>query len=1233
MTYAHPPSARGPRPVRAARHAVVTATATACALVGGALLLPGAVAAAAPVRDAAPAAPAASPAAAHDLTLVTGDVVHFTDRPGTVQDTVTVDRPEGATGGVQIQQSGDHVFVVPDEAGALLAAGKLDRRLFDVTTLTGMGYDDARTGGVPLIATYRAGVTAPAGSTVARRLPSIDGAALRADKARARTFWRDVTGAAPRARSLDGGIAGLWLDGRVGADLAESVPQINAPQAWAEGYDGTGRTVAVLDTGVDDTHPDLRGRIAAERSFVPDQAVADGNGHGTHVASTVAGNGATYRGVAPGARLLVGKVLSDAGYGEDSWIIAGMEWAKAQGADVVSMSLGSDVPDDGTAPMARAVDALSADGGPLFVIAAGNAYSGFTIGAPGSAASALTVASVTKSDERSDFSSMGPLTGSYGLKPDISAPGSDITAAKPGGGYQTMSGTSMATPHVAGAAAVLKQRHPGWSAAQLKDALMSTSERLTDYTPYEQGTGRVDVLNAVDSAVQATGSVATAFYDWPHGADDPAATRTVTYRNSGTKDVTLDLATDTDAAAYTLSARSVTVPAGGSAEVTLRLDPSSVAPATTFSGQVLATDHATGALAAHTGFALVKERELYDYTVELKDREGKPASGWVYLGAENDSYQYPYAVDGERTLRLPPGAYTAYTYLDVPGDRPDSLGLAFLSAPRTVLDRPVTVALDASRARKVSASVPKDTADSQRQTDFAVVSADGGVIRSGYQVPLKYDSLWAQPTGKVTGATMTFSTRWRLREKQIAVGSVDDVLVQPGSTPDEGTRRLGTVYAGHGAAADYAGLDARGRAVVVDRSDAVAPVDRAANAAAAGAALLIVVNDGDGRLNEVYGDDAGLPVVSVMRGDRDRVLARKLTVTQRAQPRWIYDLVSQHDGAVPDRSLAYTPDPDRDLARVDAVYYGGAKTSGGGFRYNIPAYGPGFGFSERESYPSERTEWLTPLRGAAFWYEDHSVLGPQDEVLQEMRSGDDRVAAGRHYRTQWFAPVQRPRLGQGFWGPSRDVNGYLQFNITPWTDSGAGHSGSMPADEYDTGSIALYQGDTLLRKSAGRALSLFDPAPAEVLPYRLVLDASRDAGRWRTSVRSHTEWGFRSGAVPDDGTTWQQDIPLLQLDYDVATDRAGDVRAGGRVALGLSAATQEWLERVTHATSASLSVSYDDGRTWQPAALHRVAGAGRWTAELRTPRDPGGFVSLRATASDGRGGTVDQEIDRAFGLR
>lgn len=400
------------------------------------------------------------------------------------------------------------------------------------------------------------------------RLESVNGAALKTDKDDARAFWGAIS-RTEKSRSLDAGIARLWLDGKAEASLKDSVPQVNAPQAWAEGYDGKGTTVAVLDTGIDATHPDVKDRVTQSKSFIPGEEVVDRNGHGTHVASTIAGSGAASdganKGVAPAADLIVGKVLSDEGSGADSGIIEAMEWAKAQGADVVSMSLGSSVPDDGTDPMSQAVDALSADGGPLFVIAAGNAYGAGTIGSPGSAARALTVAAVDKSDNRADFSSMGPLVRSYGLKPDLSAPGVDINAAAsqsvPGteGMYRSMSGTSMATPHVAGAAAILKQRHPDWSGQRIKDALMSSSKALPDHSPYEQGTGRLDVKAAVDTTIEATGSVEVASYDWPHSASDPVAERTITYRNTGARDVTLSLATDTDSKAYTLSASTLTV--------------------------------------------------------------------------------------------------------------------------------------------------------------------------------------------------------------------------------------------------------------------------------------------------------------------------------------------------------------------------------------------------------------------------------------------------------------------------------------------------------------------------------------------------------------------------------------------------------------------------------------------------------------------------------------------------
>ncbi|RAS29238.1 S8 family serine peptidase [[Kitasatospora] papulosa] len=1189
----------------------------------------------------------------HAITLVTGDVVHWTDGVGG-QDTVTVDRPEGATGGVHVRQAGEDLYVIPDEASALLAAEKLDRRLFNISTLVEMGYDDRRSGGIPLIATYAAGTgrslpTAPRGSTKVRTLESVHGVALKAGKDDARAFWNDIT-RTRKSRSLDGGIAKLWLDGKVEAALKDSVPQVNAPQAWAEGFDGKGTTVAVLDTGIDATHPDVKDRVKQSRSFVPGEEVVDGNGHGTHVASTIAGSGAASdganKGVAPATDLIVGKVLSNEGSGADSGIIEAMEWAKAEGADVVSMSLGSSIPDDGGDPMAQAVDALSADGGPLFVIAAGNAYGAGTIGSPGSAASALTVAAVDKQDRRADFSSMGPLVRSYGLKPDLSAPGVDINAAAsrsvPGidGMYQSMSGTSMATPHVAGAAAVLKQRHPEWSGQRIKDALMSSSKLLPDHTPYEQGTGRLDVKAAVDTTIEATGSVEVASYDWPHSAQDAVAERTLTYRNTGDEDVTLKLATDTDAAAYTLSTPELTVPAGSTAAAVLSIDPSRIANDTRFSGQVLATDP-SGATVAHTGFAVNKERELHDLTLRLRDRAGEPMDGTVVLAALGDTELGLVQVSGETTLRLPPGNYTAWTSADVDGDRSDSKAVAFLSAPETILDKATTVTLDASKARRVSVRTPQETETRQLRYDMARTSPEGVVQRDAYQIPLTYDQLWASPTKKVTQGDFSFLTRWRQGEELIdltADGRDVPVTVQSGSSvAEDSEQKLTGVFAGNGAAADYQGRAVKGKAVVVTRSDTVPPAERLANALAAGAKALFVVNDARGVAMESYapyGEETTIPVASVRKGAGGTLIeaarhGRKLSVDQRKFASYVYDLVDRHDGTVPDRSLAFAPSA-RQLAKVENTFYGHKATLGGGYRYDIPDYGPGIGFEEYEKFPGTRTEWVTPLPGDSFWYENHSVLNADaSDTAHEMRSAELDHTAGRTYRADWFAPVTGPRLGTAYWGPFRTADNDVQFNITPWTDSGEGHSGSMPADEYDTTSFAFHQGDTLLKKGAGRAGYVWD-LPAGKLPYRLVIDSERDAATWKTSTRTHTEWNFLSGALPDG--TERADIPLLQLDYEVDTDLAGDVRAGRTIEVGLASGTQAWLDGAVKATRASLSVSYDEGASWSAAEL-RKGSAGRWTAKLRTPAKGASSVSLRAHTEGPGGLAVDQEIIKAFGLK
>ncbi|WP_049559175.1 S8 family peptidase [Nonomuraea sp. SBT364] len=1184
--------------------------------------LPGvlAVALAASALAAPPAAHAETPpepapqGSGHTVTLLTGDRVHYVDGPGD-QDVVTVERPTGAQGGVQVQRSGGDTYVLPDEALPLVAAERLDLRLFNVSDLVEMGYDDARVPGLPVITTYEGAAprSAPAGAEVVRPLPSVGGAALRVGKD-PRPFWNAIAGGRTR---LAGGLGRIWLDGKARASLKESVPQVGAPQAWAAGFDGTGVKVAVLDTGIDTAHPDLKDQIAETTSFVPGEEVTDVNGHGTHVASTVAGTGAASgganKGVAPGADLVIGKVLADDGYGQDSWIIAGMEWAAAR-AKVVSMSLGSDIPDGGDDPMALAVDNLSKRTGALFVIAAGNSYGEGTIGAPGSAASALTVAAVDKSDNRADFSSMGPLYKTYGLKPDLSAPGVAINAAHSShhtgssGPYWSLDGTSMATPHVAGAAAILAQRHPDRTGQQLKDTLMSSAKELA-YTPYEQGVGRLDVAAAVGAAVTATGSVPAAFFDWPHAADDPKAERKIVYRNDGDADVALDLAV-TGSGAVTLSAPKVTVPARGTAEVTLTVDPAGLAPDTRVSGLVTAT---AGDFVVRTGYGAAKERELYDLTLKLRDRDGEPASGTVVLGDARTGDMYPYAVEGERLLRLPPGNYLAFSLLEVKGERPDARGMAMLVAPETLLDGDTELVLDASEARPVTVTTPKPTEHRQQHLDFVRALPDTPGMRLGYMLPIWYESVYVSPTKKVTQGSFDYLTRWRRGEPALTLdvpGRPELVAtVQGGGPLTEGRTRLVTVAAGKGAAQDYAGIDAKGKAVVVTRSAEVPAEERARQAMAAGAALLVVVNDEPGRLYEFYGEGVTIPVVLVPRDGAGGLAGTRAVVEQRPYASYLYDLVDVHRGAIPDRDLDHRP---RDLARVRGVYNGGAAgQEGGGFRYNlVDGWGPAIGFREREFFPAERTEWVSTPKGVS-WYESHFI----GDDGWEMRQTPQTYRAGQRVTHEWFGPVVRPRLGTEYWGPFREPDGGFQFNIPPLSDGTPGHSGGG-GDEYGTMSIGFYQGDKLLKKAAGRAMVYWDGLPSEATPYKVTLDVDRDAATWRTSTRTHTEWSFVS-AAPDPDGPYRTDVPMMQLDYDVK-------RLGPLAKITISGTTQEWLPSPSRATKATLSVSHDDGATWRKAALV-PSGKGTWTALVR-----GGTLSLKATAADGKGNTVSQEIIRAI---
>lgn len=272
--------------------------------------------------------------------------------------------------------------------------------------------------------------------------------------------------------------------------------------------------------------------------------------------------------MAPDARILDVKVLGDNGSGQDSGIIAGMEWAVEQGAQIINMSLGGyDTP--AVEPLEEAVDRLSAEKGALFVVAAGNSGpNASTVGSPGSADAALTVGAVDEHNRIAEFSSRGP-TKAGTLKPDLTAPGVGIVAAlnsdgrigaPAADGYTSLDGTSMATPHVAGAAALLRQQQPGLNGAQIKARLTGSTTPTEGLTPFEQGSGRVDVAKLIKQNVTSNPtSISFGTHQWPH-TGEPALSKEITYSNAGSEPVTLELSTETTGTLFSVSPARLTVP-------------------------------------------------------------------------------------------------------------------------------------------------------------------------------------------------------------------------------------------------------------------------------------------------------------------------------------------------------------------------------------------------------------------------------------------------------------------------------------------------------------------------------------------------------------------------------------------------------------------------------------------------------------------------------------------------
>jgi hypothetical protein len=1033
---------------------------------------------------------------------------------------------------------GGDLYVVP-RAVDRLVPDVLDPALFDVSALARMRYDDAHTAVVPLIAQRQIGAqplaAAQDGLRIGRELPAVHGVAASLPHPAAAGFGarlRQAQAATPPGHKVAprglaarlGGVTHVWLDRQIhAAELDTNLTQIGAPAAWQAGLSGSGVKVAVLDTGVDATHPDLQGQVLATASFVGTPDAVDRNGHGTHVASLVAGTGAAAagarQGVAYGARLLIGKVLDDTGVGTASGLIAGMQWAVDQGSRVVNMSLGatSDGSDD---PIVQAVDGLTAGTGALFVVAAGNSGpSQGTIETPGIAPAALTVGAARADDSVVFFSSRGPVTGSYRLKPDLTAPGVSIVGARAGGGttdpYTELSGTSQATPHVAGAAALLWEQHPDWTAAQVKSTLIDTAAPREEATVWDQGGGRLDLGRATTAPLLADpATMDLGYLRWPNR--DPVS-RTLTLTNPGDTTRTVRL-TDAetragdvtaDDAMVTITPAELTLAPHGTATATVSLSPA-LGDADLYSGAITVSENSTPLLRLPLGF--YEEPERYDLHLTVIDHDGNPYAGGTAIAANLDDMgfglysQIPLDGNGQATLRVVPGTYGVMAQVTTPGPDGGPASLALPVVPEVDAHHDVSVTLDARRtvplrapqvpgvgSHAVMAGVHLTLADRGRRQWFTTLDfPDVADVAAG--------RVLVQPVTPASAERFTFTTRWRLLSDPAGHGdapTVYDLFLEHSEVPNPPVSDL--------SGADVARL---------------ARLDTTYNALGSAA----TVAEWRGGWTDTTGISISFPQPLPVPAHRIEYATAAPTV------HW--------------QQRVFLPEP-ADLAPFEPV---------------------------RTYRPGERADvqWLRTLSPQPV-----NVFRTTDLFAVVLGLGDGEHAA------QTFSALRSARL-------------------------------TLSRDDQVLGSWDGTFGFFAIPPGSGR--------------YTLTEDVQIDPDVLDRPAESHTTWSFTAPPPPQPDLVPDAVPPMLTLRYAPDLDTLGRARPGYPLRLGLMVGHLTGApDPLPAARSATLAYSVDDGATWWPLRVSSSGASFRAIIPAQALR-PGRSVSLRTTARDADGATVEQTV-------
>ena len=1238
-----------------------------------------------PTGDAGPPGFGDSGEATSDVTLITGDVVHVTAYPdGPPSVTVTpAPRADGQTPQFRVTTVDGDIQVHPTDVASLIGQ-RFDPELFNVSTLLEQGLDDRNSDVLPVIVEYGDDVSvrnAPfAGEQ--RELSSVNASAIAVDKTPG-TAVSDVS------TLSSSGVERVWLDRRIEAQLEYSTGQIGAPVAWDLGLDGSGVRVAVLDTGIDDNHPDLTGSVITHKNFTFDESATDGNGHGTHIAGTIAGDGSAsggdFQGVAPGVELVNAKVLDGNAGGYLSWLIEGMEWAVTQDVDIVNVSIGMRA-DSPEAPLVTAaVDNLSAHSGALFVVAAGNNGCTGCIGAPADAKSALTVGAVDRDDQLADFSNQGPNFHGFGLKPDVTAPGVEISAPRAEGtsgegDYVAMSGTSMATPHVVGAAALLAQQYPELTAQELKALVMASANPADDL--FGQGTGRVDVAAALEQELlPSIGSVDFGLFDDPPTQHDPVES-VVSYRNETDEAVTVDLTigATTDAGAVasslTVSPGELTIEPGESAEALVSLDPAQLTDRGQFIGELTATA-ADGRRLVTTPVGFELGPIYHEVQISAVARDGRDVRPYLpYLSnVHTGGYVNDYCDAEVYCLRVIEGTYSlagfvrTYAPWVADGQQPldGLLNTTLVAFPEFVVDDDMTVVMDARDAVEVTVDTPlhpdgKVNDSGALQMSWSRTTGEGSRVMDsmlnmpGGQLEQRF---FMTPTDEVTIGEFSASSRWLIEAPAIDLDAGGGLELVPefyradGFSDNswqyptvEGSRKLTVVDAGDASAADLAEVDVTDALALVRRSDASSVAEQSNAAAAAGAALVAIYNDKPGASNQrgISQVKLEVPTVRLSHEEGQALLDRlssdeTVTVTASGTQRspYRYDLVYIEEGAIP-AQLAYTADA-KSLATVTRDFYalGDHATlteSSAPFQVGDEAV-----YTRRDPVigaPRTRTDYyvgdsrVTWKHNLSTPEASYNALWPTDpESSLMLVSPWTTYQPGSKTKHQWY----RGPLAPGFnpeYPVSRDGN-ILTIPTTGMVDA-SGNFTETPTDNFFVGiesEFVLRSGDEVIAQTTTVPAGTILLPSKEATEYHLSYHVTNHSDWAQLYTKTATEWTVTSAE-----TAGPQVQPFMAVNYDFAVNQSNTLGPESKVANLFGLQINHPGDLRIGIRKVTVEVSFDDGKRWERAIAvpllngrYLIMASGSLLKVNNT-----GYLSVRTNATDARGNSVSQEIIRAVKL-